>query len=718
MPTVPVVDQSAGGAPPFTSSTWNAPGITPMRNSVPEQQEAMGQAMQRAGETAMQTGATIGDRLAEQVDDAKTKQAETGFLQQTDKILNDPQTGFLNQRGENAIDQFAAAKQAVVKASQDALGTMSNPIQKQMLTQVLNQHLLSVGKMMSEHNFQQTTQYSGEAAVSRANTYATTASNAYTSYGQTDADGNATGDFAKNLQVAEQETLNGVRIMKGAPAGSDVANAALLNLHTQVGMGALEQMLDARAPYSKVQAMYDDMKAKGWLTAQATDTLGRMVKAYTGQEVVRATVNQQLSDAVRTSQKQPTTSMGTPDYQFPIKGATATAQTYDPEQRAVRVSVPQGTSIQAPADGSVTQVGKDADGDFTMQIEHVDGSVTTFAGLNASNVKVGDHVERGEDVATSGQQGSSSPSVLWSLADKNGNAVDPTKAGLPPVDTSKITDETVLGHALEGIRKQITDPYLQQQAVTEAEMIVRRNQQMANAAATQVFKQASDAFYSGGMNWRAIPPSTFNQLTPAQQQEFKDKQTEEVLKNYGQGQAFKEMNEVDLRSYFLQNPDMLTPANVDAARPKLANATYLQLMNRATELQKSPQSVVEAQNVNERIKYFAGHAGLNVGLGENKMAPADKQQLSDLTFRVQQDIDQIKAQNHGKATPDQVDKAIQQELIQRTATTLRSPWDLRRIFGSPNSTITLPRGATQTARGSDGKMHYLDRNNQDLGVVP
>src|SRR5436305_13566319 len=101
---------------------------------------------------------------------------------------------------------------------------------------------------MADHRFQQTAQYSGESAINRATTYATNASNAATSYGQRDADGNPTGDFFTNMQVAERETLHGVQILKGAPAGSDVANAALLNLHTQIGVGALSQMMDARAP--------------------------------------------------------------------------------------------------------------------------------------------------------------------------------------------------------------------------------------------------------------------------------------------------------------------------------------------------------------------------------------------------------------------------------------------------------------------------------------
>ncbi len=731
MPQVPDQFVPSATTSPLGVSAVSATPVDPMRNAAPGQQQQSGADTQKLGEVTND----IGERIQNQLDNAVAKQAETGFLNKVMNITSGDGTpqnpGYLNLRGQDAINGYGDAATAIAKAKADGADGLADDFQKSMYNRVTSQHLVSFGREMADHRFQQTAQYSGESAINRATTYATNASNAAPSYGQVDADGNATGDFNKNLQVAEQETLNGVQIMKGAPAGSDVANAALLNLHTQVGTGALVQLMDARAPYSKVQSVYEDMKTKGFLDERAIDTLGKMVKTYSDQESTRTAVNQNLSDAVRASQGQPTASTGTPDYQFPIKGGTVTAQGYNPGEAGVTpggvtVNIPQGSSIQAPADGKVTQAGRDADDNFTMKIQHADGSVTSFAGLTASNVKVGDQVERGEDIATSGMSGSGNaqktPSVLWSLTNKAGQNVDPTKAGLAPVDLTKVTDEKVLGTALDSLRKQVTDPYLQQQATTEMESIVRHNQQMQNAAQTQVYKQASDAFYSGGMNWRAIPPSTFNQLPPERQQQFKDLQTEQVLKNYHQGQAFKEMGETDLVSDFYANPDQLTPANVDAARPNLANSTYLSLMNRATELQNNPKGVIEAQAVNERIKYFANLNGIKDS-DDKGQSSADKQNYTALTFKVQNDIDALKAANHGKATADQVDKAIQQELIQRTINTGPSKFFEWTGLGSVNSTtqkrqFQMPTGATQVRPMSDGKMHYTDAaGNTDLGVV-
>ena len=738
MPTVPDQFVPSATTSPLGVNPMSATTVDPMRNAAPGQMQQSGADTQKLGEVTND----IGERIQNQLDNAMAKQAETGFIQKVMNITSGDGTaanpGYLNLKGQDAINGLAGAQAAIVQAKQDGADGLADDFQKSMYNRVTAQHLMNFGREMADHHFQQTAQFSGESAINRANTYATSASNSSSSYGQTDADGNATGDFQKNLSVAEQETLNGVQIMKGAPAGSDIANAALLNLHTQVGTGTLVQMMDARTPYSKVQSVYDDMKAKGFLDEKATDTLGKMVKTYTEQESLRTAVSTNLSDAVRASQGQPTSSTGTPDYQFPVKGGTTTAQPYDADAGGVTVNIPQGSSIQAPAAGKVTQVGKDDDDNFSMKIEHADGSVTAFTGLTASNVKVGDTVERGEDVATSGTADGKTPSVLWSLTNAAGTNVDPTKAGLAPVDLTKVTDEKVLGTALDSMRKQVTDPYLQQQATTEMESMVRHNQQMGNALQTQNYKQASSQFYPN-WNWRSIAPSVFAQLTPEQQADFKDRQAQHVLEQLRQGQALKEMGETDLVSDFLTNPEKLTPANVDAARPQLANSTYLQLLGKATELQNNPKGVIEAQGVNESIKHFAALNGMNVDGGvrgadgtiiPKLQTPADKQNYIDLSTKVNDDINAIKGQNHGKATQDQVDQVIQRELIQRTLSVPRGPiagfflgadttaqkYNFQGMPAGANFKYPAPAGATQIVPGSDGKMHYFAGKN-DLGPV-
>jgi hypothetical protein len=181
------------------------------------------------------------------------------------------------------------------------------------------------------------------------------------------------------------------------------------------------------------------------------------------------------------------------------------------------------------------------------------------------------------------------------------------------------------------------------------------------------------------------------------------------------------MGETDIVSTFFAHPDVLTPANVDLARPQLANTTYLQLMERATALQNNPKGVIEANAIAERVKYFANQAGIK-DPDDKSQSAADKQNYTALMYAVSNDIEQIKGANHGKATADQVDKAIQNELIQQTITTPRSSWNPLGAILGPHVTqkrnFQMPVGATQVRPMSDGKMHYTDATgNTDLGVA-
>lgn len=740
MPQVPDSFVPSATTSPLGVSPYSATPVDPMRNAAPGQMQQSGADTQKLGEVTND----IGERIQNQLDNAMAKQAETGFIQKVMAITNGDGTaanpGYLNLKGQDAINGLAGAQAAIVQAKADSQDGLADDFQKSMYNRVASQHLLNFGRQMSDHSFQQLTLYSGESAVNRASANAGLAIGAASSYGLKDADGNPTGDFAKYLGVAEKETLNGVQIMKGQPAGSAMANAALMNLHSQIAVGVLSQMVDSpqdsRPSPSRVQAVLDDMKATGFLqpdspeSQRAIDTLGKMVKSYSDGEVTRTVNNQALADAQRAANGQPVSS-STPDPHNPIKGSTTTALPYDEEKGGVELTVPQNSAVQAPADGTVTGLGRNDDGVPYLELTHKDGSVSTLTGLNAFSVKVGDQVKGGENIATSGVSDSPrTPSVLWSMADKNGNVVDPTKAGLAPVNLHSITDEKVLDAALSAMRDQIPDQKLQDQAASEMTAFVKGNQHQADELQTQLYKQASDA-YAPTKNWRSIPNSLFSQLSPERQQEFKDDTVSNTLKVYEQGQRFKEMSETDIVTGFDKNPATLTQEAVDAARPNLADATYRQLTDKAAAFANNPKGVIEAQAINDRVKYFAGQSGLNVDgsvrapdgtVSDIKATPADKDNYRALMFNVNNDIDRIKAQNHGKATSDQVDKAIQNELIQRTFTlTTPRPWPLS-VFG-PSSTSTqkqnfqVPAGAVGVGRGNDGKMHYVDGSNSSLGPV-
>lgn len=89
------------------------------------------------------------------------------------------------------------------------------------------------------------------------------------------------------------------------------------------------------------------------------------------------------------------------------------------------ISVPQGTSVKATADGIVSFSGWTAGSGNTVVIEHGHGFSTAYAHNQRNLVKVGQRVKRREAIAVSGSTGvSTGPHVHYEIW-KNGHHVDP-----------------------------------------------------------------------------------------------------------------------------------------------------------------------------------------------------------------------------------------------------------------------------------------------------
>lgn len=72
------------------------------------------------------------------------------------------------------------------------------------------------------------------------------------------------------------------------------------------------------------------------------------------------------------------------------------------QHTAIDIPVPQGTEIQAPADGVVLEVHDRGYGYSTVLIEHENGLQTLFGHVGEIRVREGQHISRGEVIALSG----------------------------------------------------------------------------------------------------------------------------------------------------------------------------------------------------------------------------------------------------------------------------------------------------------------------------
>jgi len=91
------------------------------------------------------------------------------------------------------------------------------------------------------------------------------------------------------------------------------------------------------------------------------------------------------------------------------------------------LAVPLNTDVFAPMDGVVSSIYSDGKGGNQLIIEHPNGYKTGYAHLNSFKAKVGDHVNKGQLVAFSGNTGNvTGPHLHFTLRNPSGDPIDPT----------------------------------------------------------------------------------------------------------------------------------------------------------------------------------------------------------------------------------------------------------------------------------------------------
>ena len=93
---------------------------------------------------------------------------------------------------------------------------------------------------------------------------------------------------------------------------------------------------------------------------------------------------------------------------------------------AIDIGIPIGTPVAAADGGVVIYAGKNSGYGNSVGIKHDNGMVTYYNHLDSWNVKVGDTVAQGQQIACSGNTGrSTGPHLDFKILDANGDPVDP-----------------------------------------------------------------------------------------------------------------------------------------------------------------------------------------------------------------------------------------------------------------------------------------------------
>jgi murein DD-endopeptidase MepM/ murein hydrolase activator NlpD len=94
--------------------------------------------------------------------------------------------------------------------------------------------------------------------------------------------------------------------------------------------------------------------------------------------------------------------------------------------QGIDIAAPIGTPIRAPLAGTVIESGPASGFGMWVQVQHDDGTITTYGHINRSLVSVGQEVAAGEVIAEVGNRGrSTGPHLHIEVETPNGNKINP-----------------------------------------------------------------------------------------------------------------------------------------------------------------------------------------------------------------------------------------------------------------------------------------------------
>lgn len=584
---VPSVTADPGHTPDLQGGA-----VAPVRNAAPQQIGQLGEALTRAGSAAFVTGQTIGTKIAETVDDANVRSAETSFLQNAQGIV----TEYTHKLGKDAMDAYPDATTALSKAKQDAMGGLSNDIQKKMFSYVSTQHLMQFGRQMGDHNFQQTVNYGVEehtnSAIQQMNL-------AGTNYSDWQIPG---GTFAKYKKNGVSETLQSASLA-GHPPNSATAIAAVQKQTSALADIVLTQMT-GQEHYNEAQTYYqaavknnelDDQMLKKWAPV-ITEGHNAEKAANAADEEVQAALGgpkgqQQIAPLPGGSliavpaKENPASQAEVPPVEGKITDVMG-APREGHEHHGIDYGVPVGTKVIAPLDGTVSRVWDDqTGGGLSMEVSYPDGSKHYFMHLSTQNYQEGQKVTQGAVLGLTGQTGNATGPVLhWAKKDPQGNWVDPRNdlqapqgdtttpqaVAATPRDPLHFTEPDMLETALKGMqaRTDLTDRQkLQGEAKIERLYTIATN--LKQGKYENAKKAAVDLYYQQNGSIAGLDPAIKSQLT-----------AEDI---YRLNRPIPRENNEDTVLDLLAHPEKVVPGQIEKYRMDLSPETYERFFAKAQE---------------------------------------------------------------------------------------------------------------------------------------
>ena len=592
MPTVPTtfvpqVTPSGGG----DIGDFAAPPVQPMQNAAPEQVQQFGRAMTQAGNVAFSAGVAIQDAI----DDAETKASDVAFLERANDILRG-QNGFLKTSGKQAETSFQATQDALSQAGQETMDRLQNQTQRRMFQNVLSRNMMTFQTQALAHRDQEVKVYATNESKIRAQQYVNLAVQDYKSRNQVGEDGLPSGSFTSNMGVALNEARAAGRLMGFAEDSAQMRELenGVYTLATRGVVNRLMMDSDYQAGLEYVREQLD----RGRIDASVADPMIASLDANRKKQMV-----EDLTVSIKT-QGLLDSKAGTANFGEVVPNAR-----YDVKGKRLDMSVPPGTPINAPADGTIKSIK-----DNTVVVETADGTRYTLGNVDTwGMLEVGATVRKGGLVGAAGKDGEAVDGLYpvgYSIV-RNGEAIDPRNANsIIDLPRDEAQPPRSLTEALQ-VAAEIPDAETRRLVQANLRSAYKQEKELQDYEYGQRIESIEQYLAKPGSTVAQIPPEVFGALKPKDQ--------ERLLK----GQ--REEDELDVMEEIARDPSIISREWLNENRGRMTRTTFTKLLGDLNDPPKMQEASVDADLVNATL--------VRNGLNDIAFPRLDADKRASLLFR-------------------------------------------------------------------------------------
>ena len=592
MPTVPTtfvpqVTPSGGG----DIGDFAAPPVQPMQNAAPEQVQQFGRAMTQAGNVAFSAGVAIQDAI----DEAETKASDVAFLERANDILRG-QNGFLKTSGKQAETSFQATQDALSQAGQETMDRLQNQTQRRMFQNVLSRNMMTFQTQALAHRDQEVKVYATNESKIRAQQYVNLAVQDYKSRNQVGEYGLPSGSFTSNMGVALNEARAAGRLMGFAEDSAQMRELEN-GVYTMATRGVVNRLMmdsDYQAGLEYVREQLD----RGRIDASVADPMIASLDANRKKQMV-----EDLTVSIKT-QGLLDSKAGTANFGEVVPNAR-----YDVKGKRLDMSVPPGTPINAPADGTIKSIK-----DNTVVVETADGTRYTLGNVDTwGMLEVGATVRKGGLVGAAGKDGDAVDGLYpvgYSIV-RNGEAIDPRNANsIIDLPRDEAQPPRSLTEALQ-VAAEIPDAETRRLVQANLRSAYKQEKELQDYEYGQRIESIEQYLAKPGSTVAQIPPEVFGALKPKDQ--------ERLLK----GQ--REEDELDVMEEIARDPSIINREWLNENRGRMTRTTFTKLLGDLNDPPKMQEASVDADLVNATL--------VRNGLNDIAFPRLDADKRASLLFR-------------------------------------------------------------------------------------